>query len=121
MNKENTQKLIEKYPNLYKDYHGDMRTTCMCWGFEHGDGWYDIIDELSKKLERLGVVAVQVKEKYGGLRFYISGGSEEIYALIDEAEAKSYKICELCGEEGKLSGMGWVKTLCDSCKEERGY
>jgi len=68
--------LVKRYPELYKDYGGDMRQTCMHWGFSHGDGWFHIIDNLSAELVRLGkqynlkVVADQVKEKFGSLRFY---------------------------------------------------
>ena len=119
MKYENELKLVEKYPNLYKDYNGDMRYTCMVWGFSCGNGWYDLIDRLSRKLEPLGIVASQVKEKFGGLRFYIQSGSEKVYELIDEAEAESYKTCENCGESGKPNEEGyWIKTLCDKCREK---
>ena len=72
MEKKLEQQLVEKYPTLYQDYGGDMRKTCMHWGFSHGDGWYNLIDELSAKLEPFGVIAAQVKEKFGGLRFYLN-------------------------------------------------
>jgi len=123
MNKENTKYLLEKYPNLYRQYNLSMRETCMCWGFECGNGWLNIIDELSKKITELDpdVQAAQVKEKFGGLRFYIDGGSKEVYKLIDEAEEESYKTCEKCGTKENVSQTktGWVLTLCDKCKEER--
>ena len=49
------------------------RETCLCFGFDHLDGWYDIIRQLSIKLEpiakKTGMRAVQCKEKYGSLRF----------------------------------------------------
>jgi len=113
-------KLVEKYPKIFRDYHGDMMQTCMTWGFECGNGWYNIIDELCEKLTEIeDVVAVQVKEKFGGLRFYIGGTSKEnhdkIYDLISEAEEKSYKTCENCGKPGKLIKGGWLYTSCDSC------
>jgi len=123
MNKENTKYLLEKYPDLYRQYHLSMRETCMCWGFECGDGWLTIIDDLSKKITELdpNVQAAQVKEKFGGLRFYIDGGSDEVHKLIEEAEEESYKTCEKCGTKENVSQTktGWVKTLCDKCKEER--
>lgn len=119
MKAELEAELVKKYPNLYKDYHGDMTQTCMTWGMECGDGWFKLIDELSAKLEPLGVVAAQVKEKYGGLRFYIHTGSDEAFDLIEEAENKSYEICEQCGEKGKARGGGWIMTLCDKCDEAR--
>lgn len=46
MREELDKKLVEKYPEIFRNRHGDMRTTAMCWGFECGDGWYNIIDTL---------------------------------------------------------------------------
>jgi hypothetical protein len=123
MDKELQQKLIEKYPTVMKDHGGDMRQTCMAWGIETGNGWYDLIDELCAKLEPHGVVAAQVKEKFGGLRFYINAVDESIYeevhSYIDEAESKSYKTCEACGKPGKRRGGGWIRVLCDECDEKK--
>jgi len=126
MKSELELKLVEKYPVLYKDYGGDMRFTCMHWGFSHGDGWYNLIDELSAKLEPYGVVAAQVKEKFGGLRFYLDYPKhlskeqvDEIREIKNECEQRSYKICENCGEPGKVRRGGWIRTLCDKCEKER--
>ena len=119
MDKDLEQKLVEKYPNLYKEYGGDITQTCMGLGFTCGNGWFDLIDKLSEKLEKYGVVAAQVKEKFGGLRFYInpikSDKSKEIRDLINEAEQQSYKICEKCGNPGNVRGGRWISTLCDEC------
>jgi len=123
MNKENTKYLLEKYPNLYRQYHLSMQETCMCWGFECMEGWLKLIDELSKKITELDpdVQVSQVKEKFGGLRFYIDGGSDEVHKLIEEAEEESYKTCEGCGTKENVSQTktGWVKTLCDECVKRR--
>ena len=51
MNKENTMKLVRRFPVLYQDFYSDMRETCMCWGFSHGDGWFNIIWQLSLAIE----------------------------------------------------------------------
>ena len=64
------------------------------------------------------MVAVQVKEKFGGLRFYYSGGDEYIDGLVAMAEAMSCVTCERCGEVGKQNQKGWIETLCYDC---RGY
>jgi len=112
--------LVKEFPNLYRDRHGKMQDTCMCWGFECGDGWFEIIKELSAKLEPLDVVALQVKEKFGGLRFYIGAAPEEAFKYIDEAESLSYKTCENCGApDAKARGGGWVRTLCEACADKR--
>ena len=105
--------LIEKFPNLYKNK----------FGFECGDGWYGIIWNLSNVLTGLNpeVRATQVKEKLGGLRFYIDQGGPDVYAAIVRAYAQSYKTCESCGEKGRMHIFkdGWIKTQCDDCQEER--
>jgi hypothetical protein len=59
------------------------------------------------------VVASQVKEKYGGLRFYYSGGDEIIEAYVHVAEMISERTCEVCGAPGKMQDGGWTVTRCD--------
>lgn len=80
------------------------------------DGWSDLIYDLCKKINDLDYdgIVFQIKEKFGALRFYISGGDEHIHKLIDDAEILSEKICEVCGKEGKLiNDRGWYMTRCD--------
>jgi hypothetical protein len=103
----------------------------MCYGFCHGDGWYNIIDNLCEGIQtycdekkatddpEFQVVAVQVKEKFGGLRFYVNGGDEHIYKLIHASEEESYKTCEDCGSPGKLDRSGWWSTTCEPCLQKR--
>ena len=119
MNAENAKYLVDNFPNLYQDYGGDMKATCMAWGFECGDGWFELLKDLSEKLEPEGVVATQVKEKFGTLRFYARSATDETFALIDEAEDISEKTCEVCGKPGTLRGKGWVQTLCDACDKDK--
>lgn len=66
------------------------------------------------------VVASQVKEKFGGLRFYYNGGDEQIYGMASIAESMSYRTCELCGAPGRANRHGWITTLCDTHRAERG-
>jgi hypothetical protein len=51
MNDQLTQRLVRRFPVLYQDYHSPMTRTCMCWGFDHGDGWFEIIWQLSLAIE----------------------------------------------------------------------
>ncbi|MBC7750765.1 MAG: hypothetical protein H7Z73_03465 [Candidatus Saccharibacteria bacterium] len=131
MNKANTKKLYESFPFLYGDHDKPMTQTLMCWGFEYGDGWFDLIFNLSKAIEQeaeksgltrssdLWPRAEQVKEKFGTLRFYVANGSKPIYDLIAKAEAKSEHTCEECGLPGKTREGGWVHTTCQVCEELR--
>jgi len=165
MRKELDEALCAKYPLIFRDRHENMQVTAMCWGFECGDGWYNIIDTLcglltsdyrsaksrydsikdlvnkpqwegSKKIvtqelidaaktkleeETLKVpVAVQVKEKFGGLRFYVQAATDKHYNYITFAESMSYRTCEECGAPGKTYTDGWHTTLCDIHAEMAG-
>jgi len=122
MNEKNTELLFTKYPKLYADKDTPMTISLMCFGFECGDGWFDLINELSEKIETYNNTitenfckAVQVKEKYGTLRFYVDNGTDEIYKWIDDAEKISEKTCETCGKPGKLITKGWWSVQCEDC------
>lgn len=123
MSPELDNRLVTTFPNLYRQRYLSMRETCMCWGFEHGDGWFQIIWDLSEKLERMILAlpedqrehcsASQVKEKFGLIRFYLDGETDEMTAAIQEAEDRSAVTCETCGAPGKLTGTGWLRTACE--------
>lgn len=80
--KETWKGFMERFPILFADRNKPMTETCMCWGIECPIGWYHILDQLCTALEfhnlefirnyNLAIVADQVKEKFGGLRFYYS-------------------------------------------------
>jgi hypothetical protein len=126
MSPENDEELCRKYPMFYVQRNLGMERTCMCWGFDCGNGWLGIIDEVSAKIEKVNqglpegqrIEATQVKEKFGGLRIYASGYTEETGRLIAEAENKSFNTCEACGNPGSLRDEGWLYTRCDACFEK---
>jgi hypothetical protein len=64
------------------------------------------------------VVAVQIKEKFGSLRFYYDGGNQFCRGVISLAEEMSACICEVCGDFGKMRKGGWIRTLCDKHVEK---
>ncbi len=112
--------LCARYPELFADRHQPMAVTAMCWGFTCDDGWFDLIDELSAQLQAAAdtgriaqPVAMQVKQKFGALRFYVRAGNAEIHELARRATEKSLVTCEVCGRWGttRVSG-GLVKTTC---------
>ena len=110
--------LVKKYPNIFKDYGGDITKTCMGWGMTCGSGWFLLIDELCSKLSDQAV-ALQVKEKFGGLRFYLHG-TEEDQKVANDYEEKSLKTCETCGGPGEhQNDRGWLRTICEKCNEKR--
>lgn len=82
-----------------------------------GPGWHRLVDELIDDLFELGWDGNlhQIKEKFGGLRFYIGCGSDEIFNRINKAEIESCKTCEVCGEPGRNRYGGWAYTRCDKC------
>jgi len=101
--------------------HGIGKIRC---GASCGDGWVPLIDNLIIDLITLGwdKQIEQIKEKFGGLRFYIGGATKEMHDLVDKAEHTSFTICEECGKPGKQSDWGsyWIKTLCPEHGKEYG-
>ena len=61
--------------------------------FPVGNGWRPIVEKLCKDIIAIDdtVEVSQCKEKFGWLRFYISGGDDKIYNLIDKAERETSK------------------------------
>ena len=118
MNKENNAKLKEKYRPML-DNLIDRNISC-------GSGWFGLIDQLLADICILDphVAVLQVKEKFGTLRFYIelkdSSQKEKVYDLIHKAELKSATICEVCGKEAETKNEdSWSRTVCSpECKEK---
>lgn len=139
MNNELTEKLFTKYPKIFRDKTVPMSQSLVCFGFEYGDGWYDLTEDLCKKLQTIAdlggpqFVASQMKEKYAGLRFYGGGTNSpnahnltaEQLDILDElsadvvarAESKSSHTCEDCGEHFSETFIlgGWYYALCNEC------
>ena len=131
MKQELDDYLCKVYPKLFANRNLPMTETCMCWGFECGDGWFNIINHLCQNIQhhldwknRNGevvpqVVVDQVKEKFGTLRFYYHGGDDYISGLVSMAESMSGVTCEECGKPGESRNEGWIKVLCDEHHTER--
>lgn len=129
MSPELDAELCKKYPKIFVNRNQDSSESCMSWGFECGDGWYDLLDTLCFTIQNWidcnsrrnisQVTADQVKEKFGTLRFYYTGGDDLISGMVELAENISGKTCEQCGQKGKRVGSGWITTLCKQHAEER--
>ena len=89
--------------------------------FEVSPGWYGLIKTLIEKAIAAGwnKEVCQVKEKFGGLRFYINGASTEVHDIISKYEKLSYEICEECGDPGEIRQGGWIRTLCNECQQKK--
>jgi hypothetical protein len=88
--------------------------------FSIGPGWNGLIKKLIEEAISAGwdKEVCQVKEKFGGLRFYINSASKEVHDIISKYENISYTVCEECGEPGETRAGGWIRTLCDKHYEE---
>jgi hypothetical protein len=116
-----TKNMEERFPKMFSSPYG---------GFAVGAGWYPILETLCdniqnhvdwKNRETLvvpQVVVAQIKEKFGGLRFYYDGGDDYIRGLVSMAESWADRACETCGGAGKKRNGGWIRTLCDLHEEE---
>jgi hypothetical protein len=116
------KRLEETYPKMFANRYG---------GVAVGTGWWPIIESLCANIQShidwrvkqgqdISQVEVeQIKEKFGGLRFYYSGGDDEISGMVRMAEAWAGVACEECGAAGTRRSGGWIRTLCDHHEAER--
>jgi hypothetical protein len=121
MRKELEQRLVERWPTWFNT-GGDIRETAMARGFTHGDGWFDILWRLCVDLEPMVAELEraagrqfevrQVKEKFGGLRFYVNHANDAIRERIYAAQNESFHTCDICGQPGKW-WEHWLQTRCD--------
>lgn len=128
MNKENTAQIYRDFPQLFRGRNKSIKENLMPFGFDHNDGWFQLVYDLSAKIDTyakekgLTPEVVQVKEKFGSLRYYLHGGDEFIYDLICKVEEASTHICEDCGRPAKVRSRGrWYRTLCSLCAFEQSY
>jgi hypothetical protein len=136
---EFAKRMEETYPKMLSGQYG---------GFAVGPGWWPVIESLCANIQshidwiekrrqhevergQAGesgmprtpavsqVVVEQIKEKFGGLRFYYQGGDDEISGMVRMAEAWAGHSCEQCGKPGERRSGGWIRTLCDEHEAER--
>ena len=127
MNEDRYDKFVEsleaKFPEMYSQPYGGV---CI------GEGWWPIIEALSNQIHHHvkwkneqrdkynrgegcpPVIVRQIKEKFGGLRFYYDGGDDMVDGMVRMAESWASKTCETCGDKGKhrVDG-GWHYVSCD--------
>lgn len=124
MSPELDDALCKRYHRIFEIKKSCDNTSLACFGFECQDGWFNIIDTLCEQIQshidhhgHPQVLARQVKEKFGQLRFYHTHGDEVVSALVGFAEALSEKTCELCGSPAaQVSDKGWTRVRCSNHK-----
>jgi hypothetical protein len=117
------KRMHEKFPTMFANPYG---------GFAVGEGWWPIVEALCTNIQHhidwknknavnvAPVTVDQIKEKFGGLRFYYEGGDDVVDGMVRMAEVWAELSCEECGKPGnRNSNGGWIKTLCDVHQAER--
>lgn len=126
MDNQLEQQIFEACPSVFDEGRGACR-----W-IECGNGWAEHIGFASRQLEGInrqvpsgqGVYANQIKEKFGGLRYYIGVGEdfpqehmETVQKIVATAENACRVTCEICGEPGENKAIsGWMSCLCEQCR-----
>lgn len=85
------------------------------YGIECAKGWASLYEPLIERCKAANIDIFQIKQKFGGLRFYVdSKAPADLLLAIHEAQQKSFSICEECGAAGSLrEKRHYVRTLCD--------
>ena len=119
---EHNKKLIEEYPFLKIDDNCD--TIDYTWLDDMPIGWRiafgeqmckEIKEELIKNNELDSYKIIQIKEKFGGLRWYDNSGLPGMQFIIAKYEALSEKTCINCGKPANWISKGWISPYCDDC------
>jgi hypothetical protein len=115
------KRMEDRFPKMFATPYG---------GFCCGEGWWPILETLCGQIQHhidwkikqgndiTQVTVAQIKEKFGGLRFYYDGGDDEICGMVSMAESWASASCEICGAPGSSGGKGWIKTLCPTHRAE---
>ena len=115
---------MDKYPILFQDSKKPMTETCMCWGIECPIGWFHILEQLCTVLEfynmefvknhGIAIIAAQVKEKFGTLRFYYD------VRPVDENGIVKYEPDELPTDKDRqrMIAMDYLEMLADNIIRE---
>lgn len=123
-NSDRLRRDIEEMSDNIADMLSHLRDgSDALWQLSLPVGWVPLAARLHKELIRHApdYMIAQIKEKFGGLRYYIDfsdnrpeGAIGKIYALIDDAEKRSHVVCDVCGGPGTTTTEGYrVTTRCE--------
>lgn len=120
-------KLYSMFPKLFAGRMLPISQSCMPFGIECGDGWFQVILKMCKELsDHIATLTTKeaewlyfssIKEKYGMLSVDMVAEDPEVSDIISNAEMKSQHTCEICGfaTTAKLRPGGYIRTLCNTC------
>lgn len=125
----NYEELTKKYEHLFSK---DTLEPFPLFGFECMEGWFDILKMLVEHIDIYfhhkykgvpeGFKIVQVKEKFGGLRFYVENADDVVHELIRFTETLADHTCEYCGSnQNILKSKGWIITACEQCTKTHEF
>lgn len=129
MRRDLSIQLYERYPCVVGQRDLPLSDSLMSFGIECGDGWFGILDALCEVLTVHAaeggtrvVEAVQIKEKFGDLRFYTHGHDAFEDGAIDLAGLFSNRVCEDTGNPGRPCQRGsWLRTLSPAEAKRQGF
>lgn len=120
------EEFMSRFPILFQERKKSMQETCMCWGIECPKGWWHILDQLCTVLEfhnmefkdkyGIAIVADQVKEKFGTLRFYYTVRNVDKDGVVVEACAEDTRVAD--EENRRRISMDYLELLADQVIEE---
>jgi hypothetical protein len=121
MSPDRQDALRKACPNAFKAVPGSAFDA---YGFQHGDGWFAILLDMGRKLEKAGKHASisQIKEKYAVLCVYSADPEVQDGAIVKDAIDESARTCEMCGAPGRLvmDRYQWESTACEVCQVRSG-
>lgn len=108
-------------PNLSLFPNATIVDEHFFWGFECGDGWFDLLHHafalVSARAEarpECEVTIEEVKEKFGGLRIYYRGGDDYVEGVLSLAETASVNICVICGNRAPNRSLDQHHSRCEA-------
>ena len=125
MRKELVDTLYERYPAIFAEF---QRPDAEENGYKIWckDGWFELINTLCEQLQYWAFtrktpqpIAMDVKEKFGALRFVAQNENAEQRGAIRMAQTMSTRLCEVCGAPGRLIVDGCtIMTRCEQHTHE---
>ena len=103
MDSQKTNELYEKFPHLYRERTAPLESSGMGWGFQCENGWYKIIYEMSKKIDKISTegehapaISLVSRHEDGTLYVAVSNITPPVADIITSATEQSRLTCEFC-------------------------